>query len=383
MRTPVTTPLACATLAILLAACGGGGGSQPPASSRTPATTPSAPGTPQPPASLSGTDTSTDAGQATAPEPSTTSPAPTDDIPKPPAALASWMPFPVGAPVSAGNTGVPRPVAPAPLVSSAGIRGDVFLAMLGQKPCGSDWVQPVRAPDGSYLSEGMLMMNADASLSNYQDKAPDPAAGTPGQPLHSASTLGCNVQAFAPVQPGKLVYSLKDVVFLKFFRPPRGFHAMLLSIPTEVTTESVTMSQASALTLGMFIHKLGEPRPEAWDSYQTPSLRAERELTVMLDRHLPYGVVQQWTDTKAAAGEEPQFARLMLLPGPGNDQARLCWQTHVHVLKRQQCVLWQIPPNWQFHQELVVVDQELIEDRSTYPGESGLAYWRGKAQPSR
>ncbi|MDO4683213.1 MAG: hypothetical protein Q4B17_10570 [Lautropia sp.] len=379
MRPPVITPLACATIAILLAACGGGGGgSHPPASSRTPAGAPSAPGTQQvpPPAPPSGTDTSP-------PGPADTStPSPADSTPKSPAPLADWMPFPIGAPVNAGNTDAPAPATPAALVSAEGIRGDVFLAMLGQKPCGSDWVQPVPAPDGSYRSEGMLMMNADASLSNYLDKEPDPAAGTPGQPLHSASTLGCNVKAFSPVQPGKLVYSLKDVVFLKFFRPPRGFHSMLLNIPTEVTAESVTMSLESELTLGMFFHKPGEPYPEAWHRYQTPSLRAGRDLTVMLDRHLPYGVVQQWTDTKAVAGEEPQFARLMLLPGPAENQARLCWQTHVRVLKRQQCVLWQIPPNWQFHQELVVVDQELIEDRATYPDESGLAYWRGKAQPS-
>ncbi|MDO5102993.1 MAG: hypothetical protein Q4D91_08875 [Lautropia sp.] len=37
-----------------------------------------------------------------------------------------------------------------------------------------------------------------------------------------------------------------------------------------------------------------------------------------------------------------------------------------------------VPADWHPPQQLKLVYQELIEDRSTYPDERGLAYWRGR-----
>lgn len=379
MRQTPIVPLGVALVAALLASCGGGSGpATKVSSSPSTAGTTSADTTPANPEATHGAPTGNPVDGSSTPTGPATGREANPDGAMP---LSAWVPMPLDAPVGAGNADAPDGTAPTPPVSASGIRGDVFLAMLSQKPCGGDWIQPVHAPDGSFLSEGLLLINADASLNNYEDlptHRPDPSADTSGHPLTTGSLLGCNAKRFAPARPGKTVYTMSQLVHTRFFRPPKGFHVQILSIPTEVKTDMVTMSREAVASVGMFFHKPGQPRPEAWDRYETPSLAAERELSVRLDKPLGYGVVQQWTEARPASGQAPQLTRLMLLKGTADDQVRFCWHTHLHLLKRLQCIVWSVPADWRPPQPLKLDYQELIEDRSVYPDEQGLAYWRGR-----
>ncbi|MBF1259660.1 MAG: hypothetical protein HXM46_12625, partial [Lautropia mirabilis] len=42
--------------------------------------------------------------------------------------------------------------------------------------------------------------------------------------------------------------------------------------------------------------------------------------------------------------------------------------------------VWQVPANWKRGQELKEVDQYIVDDRSVYPNESGVRYFRTAVQ---
>ena len=85
-----------------------------------------------------------------------------------------------------------------------------------------------------------------------------------------------------------------------------------------------------------------------------------------------YGLLKQW------GTQVGDLAKLLLLKGDSDQQAKLCWNIERPDTKRLQCVVWQAPANWQRGQQLQVVDQYLVDDRSVHEGEKGFEYWRGR-----
>ena len=393
MKHVIRFPLSAAALAVLLAACGGGsGGTAEKAVSSSPtapgstssanagaaagasassttnvtidsASTPAAPG-----------GTGNDAGSVNPNPP--TSPAPDSTSPTPPAADNSGNPAPA-TPAPATDAGsqqasptqpstppaaTPSPAQPVPLVSASGVRGDVLLGMLSQKPCKGAWPEPVKADDGSFLSEGFQQIVSDSHMGNYVVRPNYPVVGY-------INTLGCNGQDYRPVAPGSHEYYHGQTVFAKFYRTPRDFVFLHANVATQVTTESVTLSQLVKVSG----HAFQKPSFEV-------QLQAPTDYTFRFDALIPFGDVQQWTAPNPQDAGKPQFDKLMLLKGAGARDVRLCWNTDLVEVKRLQCMDWRIQEDWKAGTELVNLGQTLIEDRSVYPDETGFAHWRGTDQ---
>ncbi|MDO5102003.1 MAG: hypothetical protein Q4D91_03770 [Lautropia sp.] len=73
------------------------------------------------------------------------------------------------------------------------------------------------------------------------------------------------------------------------------------------------------------------------------------------------------------------FIEMLLLRAARPDQARLCFNFHAPKVKRLQCSNWQVPSGWTLGQPLISRGFSVIDDRSTYPGETGLRYWQTEA----
>ena len=347
MKHVIRFPLSAAALAVLLAACGGGsGGTAEKAVSSSPT----------PPGSTS----SANAGAAAGASASSTTNVTIDSASTP------------AAPGSTGNDAgsvtpnppatTPSPEQPVPLVSANGVRGDVLLGMLSQKPCKGAWPEPVKADDGSFLSEGFQQIVSDSHMGNYVVRPNYPVVGY-------INTLGCNGQDYRPVAPGSHEYYHGQTVFAKFYRTPRDFVFLHANVATQVTTESVTLSRLVKVSG----HAFQKPSFEV-------QLQAPTDYTFRLDALIPFGDLQQWTAPNPQDAGKPQFDKLMLLKGAGPHDVRLCWNTDLVEVKRLQCMDWRIQEDWKAGTELLNLGQTLIEDRSVYPDETGFAHWRGTDQ---
>lgn len=73
------------------------------------------------------------------------------------------------------------------------------------------------------------------------------------------------------------------------------------------------------------------------------------------------------------------FIEMLLLRARRPDQARLCFNFHGQNIKRLQCSNWQVPSGWTLGQPLIPRGFSVIDDRTLYPGESGLRYWQTEA----
>lgn len=377
MKGLIRTPLSATALAFLLAACGGGsGGTTEKAVSSSP-TAPSSTSN-----ANAGAATGASASSTTNVNISTgsTSTAPgnragTGNNPANPSATAASNPAPgASSPTTPGAAdngsqtspaqsstpaSTPTPAQPIALVSAAGVRGDVLLGMLSQKPCKGAWLSPVKADDGSFLSEGFHSIVSDSHMGNYSIR---PDTNTTG----FANTLGCNYQDYNPITPGKHAYHHGQTVFAKFYRTPRDFVFLYASLETQVGTEEVSLSRLIEVGGFGFVKAKFEQQ-----------LQAPTDYTFRLDALIPFGDVHQWSAPNPQDASKPLFDKLMLLKGAGPRDVRLCWNTDLVEVKRLQCMGWRIQENWKAGTELINLGQTLIEDRSVYPDESGFAHWGG------
>ena len=428
MKHVIRFPLSAAALAVLLAACGGGGGSTEKTVSSSPtapggtssanagaaagaaatsttnvtigaADTPTAPGnagtgagsntgTPNSPATPAPGSTGNGGGSANPPATSPTNPAPDGPSPTPPASGNSDNPAPAtpGTPAAPGtpsaDAGSPQPnptqpstppaapsspAQPVPLVSASGVRGDVLLGMLSQKPCIGSWPTPVKGDDGSFFSKDMLEIVADSHMGNY-------VVWHDARTTGYFNTLGCAQQDYYPVFPGARTYHHSHIVYAKFYRTPRVFVSLRVSLPAHVGTEEVTLYRHMDID-GVGIVLEGSAPPGF-----SRQLQAATDYTFRLDANIPFGDIHQWTAPNPQDADKPQFDKLMLLKGSGPRDVRLCWNTDLVEVKRLQCMDWRIQEDWKAGTELVNLGQTLIEDRSVYPDETGFAHWRGTDQ---
>ncbi|MDO4906084.1 MAG: hypothetical protein Q4A16_11180 [Lautropia sp.] len=381
----IRTPMTAAALTLLLTACGGGGDG---GSERAVSSSPTAPGAydtvyvniDASSAAVAGSAAGAGAGQgsnggeanaagagsggasnngngvdsssnsdASASTPAPT-PAPTPTQPEPtpaqPGSATPEQPAPA-------TPATPAEVSP---ISTQGIRGDVFLAMLEQKPCGHDGLQPATGPDGSKGSDGMVNFFAETSLGNYKI---DPDYVIVG----FRHGFGCNGKNYEPVKPGEHTFSISNSVFAKFYTPPRPFNMFRMEVPVSITADDVLLGNDMKISSVAMSHT-----PTITSQRFETQLTVDSPYRVKLNEVVPFGILKQWNN-----GEQSE--QLMVLQGGNAQEARMCWNTNITHIKRLQCMIWSVPKDWKAGGKLNPVNVTLVEDRSVYEGETGMAYW--------
>ena len=247
-------------------------------------------------------------------------------------------------------------------ISAAGVRGDALLTMLDQKGCLT--LHQATSYNGTRVTTGQPLelpeprADTDLNPNNYQKTTPN----SPGllSPFAALGNIICDTQYYQyhAAAPGE--YSLSvgsgphprhQYLGEKILRP---FNSQGISVPLTVTADSASLADVVSVGAGKpSIGGVGAP------------------FSFRLDGVASYGLLKQW------GSQVGNLAKLLLLKGDSDQQAKLCWNIEQPRARRLQCVVWQAPANWQRGQQLQVVDQYLVDDRSVY-GEKGFVYWRGR-----
>ena len=247
-------------------------------------------------------------------------------------------------------------------ISAAGVRGDALLTMLDQKGCLN--LHHATSYNGTRVTTGQPLelpeLRADTGLnpSNYQKTTPN----SPGlqSPFAALNNIICDTQYYQyhAAAPGEYSLSVGSGPHPRHQylgeKILRGFTGQRISASLTVTADSASLADAVSVGAGKpSIGGVGAP------------------FSFRLDGVASYGLLKQW------GTQVGDLAKLLLLKGDSDQQAKLCWNIERPDTKRLQCVVWQAPANWQRGQQLQVVDQYLVDDRSVY-GEKGFVYWRGR-----
>lgn len=367
-------PLTAAALSLLLAACGSGSDGSD-SSLRTVSSSPRAPisgtaGTTTDSTAATGTASTTDAGTTT-----TGSAGTTDTVAESGTnTSASTGSASARAANSAANNGSASTAAA--LISSAGVRGDVLMTMLDQVPCHQD-LSETRAVDGpayprsqNEVSDAKIQFSLDPSTykENPDFKWPPNGAIFLSRP--------CNAFLYQPAKPGTYVLNVASYAFSRTqpVNLNKGFNNIALTPQLTVTASGASLSANMAASARRDLNPYPDNvqatlKPENKDA----TLKADSAFGFKLSDTLAFSkVLKQWR-----AGQST--VQLMLLPSQTN-QAKLCWNIDMQIVKRLQCQVWQVPANWKRGQELKEIDQYIVDDRSVYPGESGVRYFRTAVQ---
>ena len=247
-------------------------------------------------------------------------------------------------------------------ISAAGVRGDALLTMLDQKGCLN--LHHATSYNGTRVTTGQPLelpeLRADTGLnpSNYQKTTPN----SPGllSPFAALGNIICDTQYYQyhAAAPGEYSLSVGSGPHPRHQylgeKILREFNNQSISASLTVTADSASLADAVSVGAGKpSIGGVGAP------------------FSFRLDGVASYGLLKQW------GTQVGDLAKLLLLKGDSDQQAKLCWNIERPDTKRLQCVVWQAPANWQRGQQLQVVDQYLVDDRSVY-GEKGFVYWRGR-----
>ena len=247
-------------------------------------------------------------------------------------------------------------------ISAAGVRGDALLTMLDQKGCLN--LHHATSYNGTRVTTGQPLelpeLRADTGLnpSNYQKTTPN----SPGlqSPFAALGNIICDAQYYQyhAAAPGEYSLSVGSAPHPRHQylgeKILRGFTGQRISASLTVTADSASLADAVSVGAGKpSIGGVGAP------------------FSFRLDGVASYGLLKQW------GSQVGNLAKLLLLKGDSDQQAKLCWNIEQPRARRLQCVVWQAPANWKRGQQLQVVDQYLVDDRSVY-GEKGFVYWRGR-----
>lgn len=247
-------------------------------------------------------------------------------------------------------------------ISAAGVRGDALLTMLDQKGCLT--LDQATSYNGTRVTTGQPLelpeprADTDLNPNNYQKTTPN----SPGllSPFAALGNIICDTQYYQyhAAAPGEYSLSVGSGPHPRHQylgeKILREFNNQSISASLTVTADSASLADAVSVGAGKpSIGGVGAP------------------FSFRLDGVASYGLLKQW------GTQVGDLAKLLLLKGDSDQQAKLCWNIERPDTKRLQCVVWQAPANWQRGQQLQVVDQYLVDDRSVY-GEKGFAYWRGR-----
>jgi membrane-bound lytic murein transglycosylase B-like protein len=312
----------------------------------------------------------------TAPQNQTTNLPPTTLAPTQPVAQADTKPAPTPTPAP---TPEPKTV---PNISGQGVRGDVLLAMIEQNRCWT-WTSPSKSFDGPSVDEyqsvdiAPVRMSAALEANNYTS---DPNYWTPALFI-SEEGQRCSKRYYRPITEGTYkfkIFSWNDYTrgnMQPLYGEPwikRGFNSLSVVYTINITTDSIEVGPYlrvdieedrghHAETSPIFVPQgqIAQPR---LDSISLPS-KFKR------DQVVPFGSIQEWKN-------DSDIVRLMLIKGSKKDEAKLCTNAELSFVRRLQCTVWHIPADWKWGQELQTPKGYIVDDRSAYPNESGLLYWR-------
>lgn len=247
-------------------------------------------------------------------------------------------------------------------ISAAGVRGDALLTMLDQKGCLT--LDQATSYNGTRVTTGQPLelpeprADTDLNPNNYQKTTPN----SPGllSPFAALGNIICDTQYYQyhAAAPGEYSLSVGSGPHPRHQylgeKILREFNNQSISASLTVTADSASLADAVSVGAGKpSIGGVGAP------------------FSFRLDGVASYGLLKQW------GSQVGNLAKLLLLKGDSDQQAKLCWNIEQPRARRLQCVVWQAPANWQRGQQLQVVDQYLVDNRSVY-GEKGFAYWRGR-----
>lgn len=249
-------------------------------------------------------------------------------------------------------------------ISAAGVRGDALLTMLDQKGCLN--LHHATSYNGTRVTTGQPLelpeLRADTGLnpSNYQKTTPN----SPGlqSPFAALNNIICDTQYYQyhAAAPGEYSLSVGSAPHPRHQylgeKILRGFTGQRISASLTVTADSASLGDVVT-------------SPTHDGKSQISGVGAP--FSFRLDGVASYGLLKQW------GSQVGNLAKLLLLKGDSDQQAKLCWNIEQPRARRLQCVVWQAPANWKRGQQLQVVDQYLVDDRSVY-GEKGFVYWRGR-----
>ena len=248
-------------------------------------------------------------------------------------------------------------------ISAAGVRGDALLTMLDQKGCLT--LHQATSYNGTRVTTGQPLelpeprADTDLNPNNYQKTTPN----SPGllSPFAALGNIICDTQYYQyhAAAPGEYSLSVGSGPHPRHQylgeKILREFNNQSISASLTVTADSASLADAVSVGAGKpSIGGVGAP------------------FSFRLDGVASYGLLKQW------GTQVGDLAKLLLLKGDSDQQAKLCWNIERPDTKRLQCVVWQAPANWQRGQQLQVVDQYLVDDRSVHEGEKGFEYWRGR-----
>lgn len=378
----VQIPMSAAALCLLLAACGGGGTDN--AAEKAVSSSPGAPGSA---ISTAGVDTPPPAAQTDGPAGGATNQRGTAE-PQPGSTAGDGHAGPNPGPEAPASSDTPAvsTLTSAQTITDQGIRGDVLRSMLDQKlnqvgPRDTPSAAPADGRHGWFkLGTGIPRITNSVRLipDNYVDESTPripwpilryrPLNGQSEYLLHSyiQSRWGINSDTTVPVRP----FSLK--------------------VGIEADREQLTLGR----TLTLNIHA---PAATWKDRSAAPgeklTLQASTTAAIQRDALVPFGqVIQRWQAAPDQKVELVLAARCDLVRVNNNGQilegrpdrspgAELCWRIDTPSLKREVCTMYEVPiatmaPDAEPKALAQASVEEMADDRSTFPGESGSIFWR-------
>ena len=249
---------------------------------------------------------------------------------------------------------------------------------MDQRPC-FHYLHETTSHDGLTVAEETI-----PALSIYSELTPTnyPAAPVmpyPGYVPSGYKDVTCS-SAFYPYQPvaAGSTYEYESTTKLSYNKScrsescPRGFHYLSLSIPFIVGKDSVRLGRLMKTDMEEGnIDPSGYDHTKVWHDKARPV--ANTDFSFKLGEMVPFGIKHAWE------GEDQRVQLMVLDAAPAKDTAKLCWNIVSPRVKRLQCIVWKIPANWKRGQLLEDIDSYIIDDRSSYPNEAGLAYFRVNA----
>ena len=249
-------------------------------------------------------------------------------------------------------------------ISAAGVRGDALLTMLDQKGCLT--LDQATSYNGTRVTTGQPLelpeprADTDINPNNYQKTTPN----SPGllSPFAALGNIICDTQYYQyhAAAPGEYSLSVGS-----------GPHPRHQYLGEKILREFNNQSISASLTVTADSASLGDVVTSPTHDGKSQISGVGAPFSFRLDGAVSYGLLKQW------GSQVGNLAKLLLLKGDSDQQAKLCWNIEQPRARRLQCVVWQAPANWQRGQQLQVVDQYLVDDRSVY-GEKGFVYWRGR-----
>ena len=390
------TTCTATALSVMLAACGGGSERDKAVSASPVAPTPTqniVAAAPTPSSATTPQNTPTPTGQAntpsngpsnsvqpapTAPQNQATTLPPTTLAPTKPEAQADIKPTPAPTPE-------PKTVLN---ISGKGVRGDVLLAMIEQHACGARMTRSTTYEGSEVGAESIDTPNVFfrsvlEGAGNYTEDPND------WEPADGFVQRECRRRFYKPVTEGTYNYALETVSgYGRIKERPmygepwlkRGFNGLKVSYTVTVRdkTFSIGPSMQAEATEDIGYTATTNEAPVGGGSY-TPYFNELKELIIDRDSLVSFGTLREWGPRYESAYSDNAHrdqARIMLIKSGRNNQARLCTNVEITYVKRLICSTWEISKDWKWGEELKYVGSYIVDDRSTYPREVGIMYWR-------